>query len=85
MNERKLYQQKMQAQLDEWNAEVDNLKAKASGAKADVQLGLNKQIKALEGEIEDGKAKLAEIADASEEVWDSMRNALAHALAKIKR
>ena len=85
MNEKELYQQKMQAQLDEWNAEVERLKARASGAKADAQLEMNKQIKALEGKIEDGKVKLAEISDASEEVWDSMRTALAHALAKIKR
>jgi hypothetical protein len=38
MNEKELYQQKKQAQLDEWKAEVDKLKAKASGASADAQM-----------------------------------------------
>jgi hypothetical protein len=33
-----LYQQKKQSQLDEWQAEVDKLKAKALGASADAQL-----------------------------------------------
>lgn len=66
MNEKQLYQQKKQAQLDEWQAEVDKLKAKASEASADAQLEMNSQIEALEGKIEEGKAKLAELADASE-------------------
>ena len=29
MNDKELYQQKMQARLDEWKAEVDKLKAKS--------------------------------------------------------
>ena len=58
MNDKELYQQKMQARLDEWKADVDKLKAKASGSSADVQLDMNRQIKALERNIEEGKAKL---------------------------
>ena len=41
--------------MDEWKAEVDKLKAKASGATTDAQMELNKQIEALEGKIEEGK------------------------------
>lgn len=73
MSEKELYQQKRQAQLDEWKAEVDKLRAKASGASADTQLALNAQIKALEGKIEEGKAKLAELAEASDDVWESIK------------
>lgn len=73
MSERELYQQKRQAQLDEWKAEVDKLRAKASGASADRQLALNEQIKALESKIEQGKAKLAELAEASDDAWESIK------------
>jgi predicted nucleic acid-binding Zn-ribbon protein len=59
--------------LDEWEAEVDKLKAKASGASADAQLELNKQIEALEGKIGEGRTKFAEIADASEDAWESIK------------
>jgi hypothetical protein len=52
MTDKELYQQKKQAQLDEWRAEVNKLKARASGASADAQLEMNKQIKALESRIE---------------------------------
>jgi predicted nucleic acid-binding Zn-ribbon protein len=96
MSEKELYQQKKQAQLDEWKAEVDKLKAKASGASADTQMELNKQIEALEGKIEEGQTKLAEIADASEDAWesikdgvesawDSMKSAFSDAAAKFKK
>ncbi len=96
MNEKELHQQKKKAQLDEWKAEVDKFKAKASGASADAQLELNKQIKVLEGKLEEGKTRLAEIADASEDAWesikegvesawDSMKSAFSDAAAKFKK
>ena len=82
--------------MDEWKAEVDKLKAKASGASTDAQMELNKQIEALEGKIEEGKTKLAEIADASEDswesikdgvesAWDSMKSAFSEAVDKFKK
>lgn len=84
MSEKELYQQKKQAQLDEWQAEVDKLKAQASGASADAQMELNKQIEALEGKIEEGKTKLAEIADASEDAWESIKDGVESAWHSIK-
>ena len=73
MHDRELYQQKMHAQLDEWKAEADRLRAKASGASADAQLDINRQIRALERKIEAGRAKLLEIASASEDAWESIK------------
>lgn len=96
MNEKELYQQKKQAQLDEWKAEVDKLKAQAAGASADAKLEMNRQIGTLEGKIEEGKSKLAEVKDASddtwesikdgmESTWDSMKSAFNDAAAKIRK
>lgn len=84
MSEKELYQQKKQAQLDEWEAEVNRIKAKASGASANAQLELNKEINALEGKIEQGKAKLAEIADASEDAWESIKEGVDSAWDSLK-
>jgi len=74
MTEKELYQQKKQAQLDEWKAEIEKLTAKAAGAGAEAQLELNKQIEALKGRLEEGKTKLAEIANASAETWESFKD-----------
>jgi hypothetical protein len=74
MKVKELYRQKMQAQLDEWKADNARLKAKASGAKADVQLAMNRQAASIERKLEYAQAKLSELAEASEEVWESVKN-----------
>ena len=84
MGDKELYQQKMKAQLDEWKAEIDKLKAKASGASADAQLEMNRQIKALESKTEEGKAKLSALAKASEEAWESMKEGMEAAWSSLK-
>ena len=48
MSDKEVYLQKMRAQLDEWKADVDKLKAKASMASADARLERNRQIEVLE-------------------------------------
>ena len=96
MKDRELYQKKMQAKLNEWKAEVDKLKAKASMASADVQLEMNKLIKQLEHRIEAGRAKLSELAAAGEDAWgaikedvesswDSLKSSVRDAVAKFKK
>ncbi|MFA7566936.1 MAG: hypothetical protein WCY01_07895 [Alkalispirochaeta sp.] len=95
MSDKELYRQKKQAQLDEWQADVDKLKAKVSRADADVQLKMNKQIRTLESKIADGKAKLSQLAEASdaareslkegvESAWDSLKSAVSDAASKFK-
>lgn len=73
MNEKELYRQKYQAQLDEWKADVAKLKARAAGAKADAQIEMNKHVKELDNRMHEASAKLAELAAASEGAWDSVR------------
>lgn len=74
MNDRELYQQKRQAQLDKWKAEVARLKAKASMASADEQLEMNKRIKELEQGIDARRTELLELAEASEDAWESLKD-----------
>jgi flagellar biosynthesis chaperone FliJ len=84
MNEKDLYQQKMQAQLDDWMAKVGILKARASKASADVQLEMNRQIKTLETLIEEGKSKLSELAKSGEDAWKSLKGGVESAWATMK-
>jgi hypothetical protein len=84
MNEKELYQQKMQAQLDEWNADVAKLKARASGASADAQLKINDQVEALQPHMEQAKAQLAVLADAADDGWDTGKDNLDSAWKSLK-
>lgn len=74
MSNKELYRQKVQAQLDEWHAEIDQLKARASGAGADLQLRLNRHIESLEARTAHGRAKLAELGESSDAAWDSVKD-----------
>ena len=49
------YQQKLQAQLNEWKAQADVLKAKAEGVSADMKIELSnhlEQLKSLQAEAQ---------------------------------
>lgn len=73
MSNKKLYQQKLQAQLDEWEADLNKLKAKASGASADAKLEMNQHIENMQAKIDEGKAKLSELAETSDDAWESIK------------
>jgi hypothetical protein len=70
------YEQKMQAQLDEWSAEIDKLKAKANSAEADAQLNYHKQIEELQSKKETAAHKLTELKNASSDTWEELKAGL---------
>ena len=74
MTDKEAYLQKMQAKLDEWDANINALKAKASGASADAQIELNKQVDDLNSERNEMKQKYEALKDASEDAWEDIRN-----------
>ncbi len=84
MNERELYRQKKQAQLDEWSAEIQKIKARASKAGADAQLKIDKQVAALEKRIQEGKLELSQLGTASEEAWGSLKTGIEEAWGSMK-
>ena len=84
MDDRELYRRKRQAQLDEWKADLDKLKARARGAKADVQIELNKHIKELEKKIHEAAVRLGELAAAGEASWESSRKNVETTWAALK-
>ncbi len=73
MSDKKLYEQKIQAEFDASKAQIDKFKAEASGASADAQIEMHKQIKQLDEKMSEGKTKLAELVDAGEEKFDDMK------------
>jgi chromosome segregation ATPase len=67
------YEKKMQAQLDEWDADITKLKAQADKAKADAQLEYFKQIEELRERQQRAQEKLTEIRQASDTAWEDMK------------
>lgn len=73
MSLKQAYEQKLKAQLDEWKTEIDNLKARADKAEADVQLEYYKQIESLREKQETARNKLHELENASEDAWEDLK------------
>ena len=84
MNEKELYKQKYQAQLDEWAADIAKIKAKAAGATADTQIAMNKEVDSLELKHKDARAKLSALAVDSEEAWESVKKGMESAWDSLK-
>lgn len=84
MEDRELYEKKQRARLEEWEAELQKLKAKVSKAGADAQLGLKRQLEALEDKVREGRSRLEELSDSGEKKWESLRERMDTALEALK-
>ena len=72
--ERKAYEEKLDAQLKEWKSRIAVLKAKADKAKADTKMNYYKIIQALEHKQDEAKTKLQELKAADDEAWENHKD-----------
>lgn len=73
MNMKESYQQKLQAQLDQWGAEIDKLKARADKADADVKLEHYEQTEDLKVKQQEASDKLDDLMAASDDAWEDLK------------
>ena len=76
MGLKEAYQEKIEAQLQDWNARINELKAKAANAKADAKIDMYNRIDILRAKLEAAQAKLQELKQRGAEKWDEIRLAL---------
>lgn len=81
---RKAYEEKLDAQMKEWNAQIELLRAKADKAKAEVKIEYYKTIEALQRKQNDAKAKLQELKTAGDEAWEDLKTGAEKAWAEVK-
>lgn len=84
MNDHSLYTQKLKAQLEEWKADIDKLKARAKGASVDAQLDMHKRVDALDARVTEAGAKLEELAAAGADAWVDLKTNVEHTWAGLK-
>ena len=73
---RDAYVQKLKAQLDEWNADIDKLAAKAAQAEAGMKIEYQNQLNELRGKRDDVRGKLSAIQEAGEGAWEDLKEGL---------
>ena len=83
-DKRKAYEEKFDAQLSEWSAKIDLLKAKADKAKAEVKIEYYKNIEALQTKQNDAKAKLRALKSAGDGAWEDLKAGAENAWTEVK-
>lgn len=76
MKSRDEYIRKMQAKLEEWNAEIDTLSAKADEVAADVRNEYKEQIESLKVRQAAARQKIEELKHAGESALGDMKTGL---------
>ena len=96
MNKRDVYVQQLHAKIDEWNADIDKLAAKADQVEADSRREYQEQIDRLKHKRREIEGKLTDLKQSGEEAWhdfktgidlawDSMNEAVKSAMSRFKK
>ena len=85
MDTKKLYEEKMDAQIKQLDARIDLLKATVEETKADVKINLQKRIEDLEDKREEAISRLQEIKDAGQVAWQELRAGMDNAIDDFKK
>jgi predicted ATP-binding protein involved in virulence len=83
-DKRKAYEEKFDAQLQEWNAQIALLKAKADKAKAEAKIEYYKTIESLQHKRDTARVKLEELRSAGDGAWEDLKTGAEKAWAEVK-
>jgi uncharacterized coiled-coil DUF342 family protein len=81
---KELYQKKMEAKLDEWNARIDELKAKAQQADAEARIEIMDQVEALRQNRDSFREKLEALKETGGDAWKDIQTGLDNAYSQMK-
>jgi hypothetical protein len=73
LQNRKVYESNLEAQLAQWKADIDVLKAKAKRAEVGAQIQYDKTIDSLQRTHDDAGKQLHSLKVAGDEAWDSVK------------
>ena len=81
---RKAYEEKFDAQLTVWNAEIALLNAKADRAKAETKIEYYKTIDMLQSKHDAAQAKLQELKAAGDGAWRDLKTGAENVWTDVK-
>lgn len=84
MANKEVYVQKLHAKIDEWNAEIDKLKAKGDSVMAEKKAEYQRELAALEAKRNNLKEKIKQLSDAGDSAWEDLRAGVDGALRSIE-
>lgn len=84
MSNKEAYKEKIRAQLDEWKAEADKLRARIKKKQADGKIDSSKYLDELKVKQQEARAKLKQLEDSGEDAWEDIKSGLEKATAELK-
>ena len=81
---KKAYQEKIEAQLKEWGAKIDELKAKAGKSGVELKMKYERQIEDLRAKQDVVQKKLREFKESGEETWEGLKTGMEKSLGELK-
>lgn len=84
MSDKKAYEQKLEAKLDEWSAEIDRLVAKSKQADADAQIELQRELDDARSRKDAAREKLDELKNAGDDAWEDLKNGIEGAWSSLE-
>ena len=82
---KQVFQQKLEAQLKDWDARLDELKAKALEAKAELRADYEKQLETLSSKRTVAHAKLQELRLRTEDAWEDLKGGTERAWDEMRK
>jgi outer membrane murein-binding lipoprotein Lpp len=70
------YVEKLQAKMDEWNAEIKKLEAKARQAEADSKINYEKEVEELRAKRRDLEEKMSQVRESGEGAWKDLKTGI---------
>jgi hypothetical protein len=83
-DKRKAYEEKLDAELKEWNAEIELLKAKAANVTAGMKIDYNETINVLQHKQTEVRKRLQELQAASDAAWEDLKIGLEKAWFEVR-
>ena len=82
--DKKAYQEKLEAQLKEWQADIDKLKAQAKGKSADAKIAYQEKAKQMEQKMAYSREKLNVLKETADDKWEDVKKELEKETNEIK-
>lgn len=85
MASKEAYQQKLEAQLNEWDAKLKQVGAMALQATADARISYENELEILKGKRAAARKSLAELGERGENAWEDMKGGMESAWDELSK
>ena len=84
MDDRKRYIDQLDAQVQQWRAELERLEAEANKAQADARVEYEQRIRQLSGKPAEAESKVNHMREAQSDAWQSLKDGMEQAVDDLK-